>query len=140
MKVFMDVNIMMYSAGSRHPYKEPSTLILQQVATAHLDAVIDSEILQEILYRYWHLKILDQGITLVNHAVQVIPTILPVAKPDLLLCTALLAQHHNIEPRDAIHAAVMLNHGITQIYSYDCHFDSIPGIRRLEPSFGTTIL
>lgn len=129
----MDVNIMMYSAGTRHPYKEPSIQLLQRVTHGQLDTVIDTEILQEILYRYWNLKILDQGIILMNHAVQVIPTILPVAKPDLLLCATLLAQYHNIEPRDAIHAAVMLNHGLTQIYSYDRHFDSIPGIRRLEP-------
>ena len=133
MRVFIDVNLLMYSAGAHHLYKEPSIQLLRRVANGQLNAVIDTEILQELLYRYWHLKILDQGIVLMNYAVQAIPTILPVAKFDLLLGATLLTQYHLIEPRDAIHAAVMLNHGITQIYSYDRHFDSITGIRRMEP-------
>lgn len=133
MRVFIDVNVLMYSAGALHPYKEPSIGLLRKVANGGLDAVIDTEILQEILYRYWHLKILDQVITLVNRVVHTIPVILPVTKLDALLSTTLLAEHPPIEPRDAIHAAIMLNHGISQIYSYDRHFDSIPGINRLEP-------
>jgi hypothetical protein len=28
---------------------------------------------------------------------------------------------------------VMLNHGLTHLYSYDHHFDHIPGITRLVP-------
>jgi predicted nucleic acid-binding protein len=37
-----------------------------------------------------------------------------------------------ISPRDAIHAAVMLNHEIEWIATFDSDFDRIPGIRRLK--------
>ena len=133
MKVFVDVNIVMYAAGSPHPHKEPSTRFLRQAAQGHVEAVSDTEVLQELLYRYWHLKLLEQGVKLVEHTAQVISIILPVDKRDALLASALLIQHPRLEPRDAIHAAIMLNHGIKHCYSYDKHFDMIPGLKRLEP-------
>jgi len=34
-------------------------------------------------------------------------------------------------PCDAIHLAVMREHSIEQILSFDRHFDGLPGIRRL---------
>ncbi|MBI3021628.1 MAG: type II toxin-antitoxin system VapC family toxin [Candidatus Omnitrophica bacterium] len=133
MNVFVDVNVVMYAAGGPHPHKEPSMRFLRRAALGELEAVSDTEVLQELLYRYWHVKIIEQGVALVEHVVQVVPIILPVAKADVLLARTLLTQHRALEPRDAIHAAVMFNHGITQLYSYDRHFDSIPGLRRLEP-------
>ena len=34
---------------------------------------------------------------------------------------------------DAYHAALMADLGLTEIYSFDPHFDRVPGITRLEP-------
>lgn len=133
MKAFLDVNIFIYATGGPHPHQEPSARLLLDVARGSLDAVTDTETLQELLYRSWHLRLLDQGLTLARHVVTTVPTILPVAKPDLLVAMSLLTDHPKIEPRDAVHAAVMINHGITQLYSYDRHFDAIPGLKRLEP-------
>jgi len=132
-RVFLDVNIFMYAAGRPHPYKEASQRILRQVAQGEADAVSDSEVLQELLYRYWHLRMLKQGLALVDHAVRLVPEILPVGKVDIVLATALLGEHPGLQPRDAVHAAVMLNNGITRLYSYDHHFDVVAGLKRLEP-------
>jgi predicted nucleic acid-binding protein len=38
-----------------------------------------------------------------------------------------------ITGRDAVHAATMLNNGLTHIISADGHFDIIEGITRLGP-------
>jgi predicted nucleic acid-binding protein len=133
MKAFLDVNIFIYATGGAHPHQEPSARLLLDVVRGSLDAVTDTETLQELLYRYWHLRLLDEGLTLARHVATAVPTILPVAKPDLLVAMSLLTDHPKIEPRDAVHAAVMINHGITQLYSYDRHFDTIPGLKRLEP-------
>lgn len=45
----------------------------------------------------------------------------------------LLAEFPELPPRDAIHAAVMLNNGLKVLYSYDRHSDRIPSLQRLEP-------
>ena len=133
MNVFLDVNIIMYAAGATHPSKAPCSQLLERIAQGGLAAVCDTEVLQELLYRYWHVKVLEEGLKLVAMVTRIIPTILPVSKADVLLATKLLVQHRRVQPRDAIHAAVMLNHGLTHLYSYDRDFDLIPGLKRLEP-------
>jgi len=57
----------------------------------------------------------------------------PVTIDDVDLALELLERYQNIQPRDAIHAGVMLNNGLTRIYSTDTHFDEIKGIERIDP-------
>ena len=133
MRVFVDANIFMYAVGAAHPYKAPSIQLLERIAADEMEAVNNAEALQELLYRYWSINRLQEGLALCEQALRVIPTILPVGASDVLVAKQLLAEHRTIEPRDAIHAAVMFNHGITHLYSYDRHFDKIPGLKRLEP-------
>jgi predicted nucleic acid-binding protein len=45
----------------------------------------------------------------------------------------LLMEVQGISARDAIHAAVMLNHDVEWIASFDGGFDGVPGIRRMKP-------
>jgi predicted nucleic acid-binding protein len=133
MTVFLDVNLFIYAAGGEHPFKAPSVRLIDQVANGSVEAVADAEVVQELVYRYWRRGALDQGLRLCDQVLRVVPTMLPIEKADLVLMRKLLETHRTIEPRDAMHAAVMLNHGITHLYSYDRHFDAIPGLTRLEP-------
>ena len=54
--VFLDVNIPMYAAGQTHPYREPCAWLMTQVARGRIAAAIDTEIIQEVLYRYGALR------------------------------------------------------------------------------------
>ncbi len=40
--------------------------------------------------------------------------------------------HPELTARDAVHVAVMREHGIGEILSFDRHFDSLPGVTRLS--------
>lgn len=133
MRVFVDANIFMYAVGASHPHKAPSIRLLEHIAGDGVESVTDAEALQELLYRYWAIQQLERGLAICDQVVRVIPTILPVNVSDVSTAKQLLIQHRAIEPRDAIHAAVMLNHGLTHLYSYDQHFDHIPGLTRLVP-------
>lgn len=133
MKVFLDVNILIYAAGAPHPHKDPATRLLRRVSDGDVEAVIDAEILQELLYRYFRVQRLEEGCALVDQAVRLLPSVLPVEKSDVVLARQLLAEHRQLEPRDAVHAAIMLHHGLTRIYTYDRHFDLVPGLERLTP-------
>ena len=42
----------MYAAGAEHPNKAPSVAFLASVAEERVEAIIDAELLQEILHRY----------------------------------------------------------------------------------------
>jgi predicted nucleic acid-binding protein len=50
--VFLDVNVFMYAAGAPHPYKAACVRILADMETGALTAAINTEVLQELLYRY----------------------------------------------------------------------------------------
>lgn len=131
--VFIDANIPMYASGEAHPHKEPSLAFLERVATGKLKAVTSAEVLQEILYRFWALKLPTKGMEVFDHFSIAVPVVLPVTKRDMVRAKGLLAQQPSLPPRDAIHAAVLLNNGLREICSYDRHFDQFPGIHRIEP-------
>jgi hypothetical protein len=106
---------------------------MKEVAAGKVKAVSDVEVLQEILHRYHHLRKLQDGFTVFEAFLTIVPLFHPVMLADLLLAKQLLAQHPGISPRDALHAAVMRRTGLDTIVSYDRHLDQIEGIRRLEP-------
>jgi predicted nucleic acid-binding protein len=133
MRVFVDANIFIYAAGREHSAKAASVRLLREIGARHVDATTDTEVLQELLCRYRRTGAAQDGLQLCDQVLEVIGDIRPVAKADIVVARRLLAEHPAIEPRDAVHAAVMLNHGLTHLYSYDHHFDQIPGLTRLEP-------
>ena len=131
--VFMDANIPMYAAGEPHPHKEPSLALLERIAAGHSRAVTDTEVLQEILYRFWALKLAAKALDLFDHFLLAVPVVLPVTKRDMVRAKTFLVEVPGLPPRDAVHAAVLLNNGLKSICSYDRHFDRIPDIHRIEP-------
>ena len=93
----------------------------------------DVEVLQEILYRYRAVRRSAVGFAVFDTFIATIPRIYPVLPADLRTSRSMLAAHLDVEPRDAIHVAVMRRTGVRAIVSYDEHFDGIPGIDRLTP-------
>lgn len=87
--------------------------------------------LQEILYRYAGLGYLDLAHQVYDLFLQVVPTVFPVALADTDRARELLREVRAISVRDAIHAAVMKNHDVRRIATFDRGFDSIPGIERI---------
>jgi uncharacterized protein len=133
--VFIDVNVFMYAAGASHPFKVPCVRILSDIETGVLVAVINTEILQELLYRYIHIKLADKGIQLCRDVLKYPLTVLPVVENDIRLAIDLFQTHQvtGIKPRDAIHAATMQNNGITRLISADADFDRLSSVIRVDP-------
>lgn len=135
MKYFLDSNIFMYAAGREHPLKAPCVAILSRVAQEKLEALTNAEVLQEILYRYGAIGELQRGLHLARLAVdQVGGEVLPVTLADMQRAFDLASRYGTaIRARDAVHAATMLNNGLTHLISADGHFDVIEGITRVDP-------
>ena len=106
---------------------------MRAVARRHVDAVSDVEILQEILYRYRAARRPTVGFAVFDTFMATIPRIYPVLLADLRTSRAILVEHPDVEPRDAIHVAVMRRTGVCAIVSYDEHFDGISGVDRFTP-------
>ena len=131
--ILVDSNIIMYAAGAPHANKLPSVRMLERVASGEVDAVINAEVLQEILHRYRAIRRWDDGRRVYDLARQIFPAVIPVTAEVLDRARRLLDDHAHLMARDALHAAVVIDEGLDAICSYDRDFDGIPGLRRVEP-------
>jgi len=139
-RVFIDTSIFMYARGKAHPLKAPCSQIILAVAKngvlgTYGAAVVNTEILQEILYRYVMIGKGDIGLSICRDIEALEVDVLPVTKDDMNRTFELFERYKtkNLPPRDLIHAAVMVNNGISHIISADKHFDAFKEIRRVRP-------
>jgi predicted nucleic acid-binding protein len=130
LKVFIDSNIPMYVAGGDHPHREPARKFLERVRTGEAEGVTSTEVLQEILYRYAAIGRKEMGGDIYDLFVEICPVVLSVTLADTDRARDLLLAVDGISARDAVHAAVMLNHEIKWVATYDEGFSGIPGVRR----------
>ena len=131
MKVFIDSNIPMYVAGRDHPNRDPARRFLDVVRAGSVDACTSTEVLQEILFRYSGLARVDLMAKVYDLFVQLCPAVLPVTLADTDRAKTLLSTLGGLSARDAVHAAVMLNHDIHAVATFDQGFDRVPAIRRV---------
>jgi len=131
MKVFVDSNIPMYVAGSEHPNRQPSARFLERVRRGEIEACSSTAVLQEILYRYTALGKRHLAREVYNLFVDLCPVVLSVTLAETDRARDLLMEVPTLSARDAVHAAVMMNHEVTWIASFDAGFDQVPGLQRL---------
>lgn len=136
MRVFIDTNIPMYAAGKEHPLKKSCLFILESIAKGEMEAFTDTEVLQEILYRYFNINERETGLKIFDLFATIMDgSILPVRHSDIMQARLLAEKEaaDNLSPRDLIHLAVMLNNGIKHIITADRGFAGIPGIEVIIP-------
>jgi predicted nucleic acid-binding protein len=133
--LFLDVNVPMYAAGGDHPHKAACVWIMTELTAGRLNVVIDTAIIQEILYRFGALKSWARGTALAGSLLTLVPDVLPVGRAEIADAVALFGRFgpDGVSARDVLHVAVMRRHGIDEILSTDLHFDRLPGITRREP-------
>lgn len=131
--ILVDTNVLMYAGGAAHPHKEPSLRFLDRVARGEVDAVLDAEVLQEVLHRYRALDRWEEGRRVFDLSRTLFPLVLPVTAEVMDRARLLLDAYPHLLARDAVHAGVVLEHGLDGICSYDRDFDAVAGLRRVEP-------
>lgn len=132
MIVFVDSNIPMYVAGREHANRGPALRLLGRVRDGEIEACTSTEVLQEILYRYSSLRRLDLARAVYDLFVELVPVVWPITLADTDRARELLCGTNELGARDALHAATMLNNGVTAIATFDRDFDRIAGIRRFS--------
>lgn len=130
---FIDANLIMYSLGGPHPLRDPCKNILNRIKNGRILVVANTEVLQEILYRYFSIGRSTLGEMAYQALVDLCQSIFPVTIRETDLALDLLKAHEGITSRDAVHAATMINNEIKTIISTDSHFDAIPSVKRIDP-------
>lgn len=129
--IFVDSNVPMYLVGADHPNRARAQAVLRQLIRQKSRLVTDAEVFQEILHRYTAIRRPDA----INAAWQVLEAVVDevhvVEIADVERARRLIDRADGLSARDALHAAIMQRHEVTQVFSFDRGFDSIDGIVRM---------
>ncbi len=134
--LFVDTSIPIYAAGRPSEHKEICTRLLEKIEADELKTAIDTEVIQEILYRFYRLEMDGEGLELGRNVLRLGMRVFPVIKRDIEDALLLFGKYSSsrVPPRDTLHTAVMLNNGITKVITLDKHFgDVIKEVQRIEP-------
>src|SRR2546428_5182696 len=119
----------MYLIGAPHPHKSDTQRLLEKLVSDRQRLVTDAEVLQEILHRY---VAIDRRQPAFDALLGVVDQVLAVDRAVAERAKEIVLGRRQISARDAVHLAVMEQHGIEQILTFDSGFDGFPGIKRLS--------
>jgi predicted nucleic acid-binding protein len=121
----------MYLVGAEHPHKVDARRLLERAIAEKRSLVTDAEVLQEVLHRYVAIDRRDAIQPCFEVLIEIVDEVLAVDFEIIKRARDIVIGHPDLTARDAVHLAVMREHGIENILSFDSHFDGLPGIVRL---------
>jgi hypothetical protein len=130
--ILIDSNIPMYLVGASHPHKVDAQRWLEKLLSDRQRLVTDAEVLQEILHRYVAVHRRDAIQPAFDSLLGVVDEVFAIDRAIVERAREIVFGHGRLSARDAVHVAVMEQHGIDQILSFDSGFDGFPGIKRLS--------
>jgi uncharacterized protein len=130
--ILLDSNVPMYLIGAPHPHKADAQRLLEKLISARERLVTDAEVFQEILHRYVAIDRRDAIQPAFDVLRKVVDEVLPVDAAAVERAKDIVMGSRRLSARDALHIAVMEEHGIERIFSFDASFDGFPGIARLR--------
>jgi uncharacterized protein len=130
--ILVDSNIPMYLIGAPHPHKSDTQRLLEKLVSDRQRLVTDAEVLQEILHRDVAIDRRDAIQPAFDALLGVVDQVLGVDRAVAERAKEIVLGRRQISARDAVHLAVMEQHGIEQILTFDSGFDGFPGITRLS--------
>jgi uncharacterized protein len=122
----------MYLIGAPHPHKSDTQRLLEKLVSDRQRLVTDADVLQEILHRYVAIDRRDAIQPAFDALLGVVDQVLAVDRAVAERAKEIVLGRRQISARDAVHLAVMEQHGIEQILTFDSGFDGFPGITRLS--------
>jgi predicted nucleic acid-binding protein len=130
--ILVDSNIPMYLVGAAHPHKGDAQRWLEQLVNERRRLVTDAEVLQEILHRYVAIGRRDAIQPAFDALLGVVDEVLAVDQDTLERAKRVVLGNAQLSARDAVHLAIMQQHGIEKILSFDSGFDGFPGVTRIN--------
>lgn len=122
----------MYMVRGPHVHKSDAQRLLEKFISERQSLVTDAEVLQEILHRFGAIQRRDAIQPAFNALLGVVDEVLPVDRVAVERAKEIVLGYSGLSARDAVHLAVMENHGIDRIFSFDSGLDQFPGVTRLS--------
>jgi predicted nucleic acid-binding protein len=122
----------MYLVGTPGSHKTDAQRLLERLVSQRQRLVTDAEVLQEILHRYVAINRRHDIQPAFDALLNVVDEILPVDRTAVERAKQIVLSYQRLSARDAVHLAVMEQHGIDRILTFDAGFDGFPGVTRLS--------
>lgn len=129
--ILIDSNIPMYLIGAAHPHKSDAQRRLERLINDRERLVTDAEVLQEVLRRYVAIQRLDAIQPAFDAILKIVDEVIAVDRKVAERAKQIVLAYRHLSARDAVHVAVMEQHRITRILSFDTGFDNLPGVTRI---------
>lgn len=129
--ILIDSNIPMYLVGAPHPHKSDAQRLLELLVSQRQRLVTDAEVMQEILHRYVAIGRRDAIQPAFDALLGVVDEVLAVEQETVARAKRIVLGNAQLSARDAVHLAIMQQHGIDRILSFDSGFEGFPGITRI---------
>jgi predicted nucleic acid-binding protein len=130
--ILADSNVPMYMVGGPHVHNSGAQTLLEKFISERQSLVTDAEVLQEILHRFGAIQRRDAIQPAFNALLGVVDEVFPVDRVAVERAKEIVLGYSGLSARDAVHLAVMENHGIDRIFSFDSGLDQFPGVTRLS--------
>lgn len=130
--IFIDSNIPMYLVGAPHANKLAAQRLLEQSISGRERLVTDAEVLQEILHRYTAIDRRDAIQPAFDALLGVVDEIFSIDLRAVERAKAIVLGSPRLSARDSLHLAVMEQHQVERILSFDAGFDGFPGVARVK--------
>ncbi|MEX0692454.1 MAG: type II toxin-antitoxin system VapC family toxin [Gemmatimonadales bacterium] len=131
--IFVDSNIPMYLVGSSAVHQATARELIERAIAQRERLVTSVEVLQEILHRYTAIRRRDAIQPAFDAILGIADEVFPVGIDDMERAKTVVMSREGVSARDALHVAVMEGRGVSDIMSFDRHFDVVPGITRIGP-------
>ena len=122
----------MYLIGAAHPHKIDAQRILERLISERQRLVTDAEVLQEILHRYVAIARRDAIQPAFDALLGIVDDVLSIDRATIERAKEIVLGNQKLSARDGVHLAVMEQHGIERIVSFDSGFDGHPGVTRIH--------
>lgn len=122
----------MYLVGAPHPHKSDAQRLLEKLVSERQRLVTDAEVLQEILHRYVAIARPDAIQPAFDALLGIVDQVLTIDRSVVERAKQIVLGNPNLSARDAVHLAVMEQHGIDRILTFDSGFDRFPGVTRIS--------
>ena len=130
--ILVDSNIPMYVIGSPGPQKTATLRLLERFLSERQRLVTDAEVFQEILHRYSSVNRRHDIQRAFDALLNVVDEVFAIERFAIERAKQIVVGYHRLSARHAVHLAVMEQHGIDRVLTFDAGFDGFPGITRLS--------
>src|SRR5215469_4969244 len=108
----------MYVVGAAHPNKVAAQRLLEKALLDRQRLVTDAEVFQEILHRYISISRPDAIQPAFDALLALADEVIAVDRETVESAKQIVLAYRQMSARDAVHLAVMRQHGIDQILSF----------------------